>query len=121
MRAALYVGVGGFAGSVLRYLLSLIPVSEKAAFPVVTLAINVIGSFAIGILSALAARHEGISPEVMLLLRVGVCGGFTTFSTFALEITTLAGAGRGWMAALYVLASLAMGGLAVLAGKAVAG
>ncbi len=121
MRAVLAVGIGGFIGSVCRYLMSLIPVSEKTAFPIVTLAINVIGAFAIGLLTALAARYENMNPEVMTLLRVGVCGGFTTFSTFALEITALFGTDRGWMAALYMLASLVMGVLAVLAGKAVVG
>jgi CrcB protein len=120
MRAIIAVGIGGFLGTVCRYLLSLIPVSERTAFPVVTLLINVLGALAIGVLSGLAARYKGASPELMTFLRVGVCGGFTTFSTFALEITGLWGAGRPWMSAAYMALSLILGVVAVLAGKALA-
>jgi len=120
MRAAIAVGIGGFLGTVCRYLLSLIPISEKTAFPVVTLLINVLGALAVGVLSGLAARCEGLNPQWMAFLRVGVCGGFTTFSTFALEIANLAGADRPWMAAAYAALSLILGVAAVLAGRALA-
>ena len=77
------VGIGGFIGSVCRYLIGLLPIEASSGFPIKTLAINVVGSFCIGLIAALAAKNEGMNPHVVLLLKVGVCGGFTTFSTFA--------------------------------------
>lgn len=117
MLVVLAVGFGGFLGTVLRYLLTLIPVSEKTAFPVITLLINLFGALAIGILAGFAARYKGIDSNLMAFLRVGICGGFTTFSTFALEITNLFDAGRVWMGAVYMLLSMVLGVAAVLAGK----
>ena len=120
MRAVLFIGFGGFLGTVCRYLMSLIPVSERTDFPVVTLLVNLLGALAIGVLSGLAARHKGLDPDLVAFLRVGVCGGFTTFSTFALEITNLMGNGRPWMSAAYMALSLLFGIAAVLLGRAVA-
>ena len=120
MRAVPAIGFGGILGTVCRYLMSLIPIPEKAVFPVVTLLINVLGALAIGVLTGLASRHKGLDPDLMAFLRVGVCGGFTTFSTFALEITNLMGNGRHWMSAAYMALSLIFGVAAVLAGRAIA-
>ncbi|HNW87364.1 MAG TPA: fluoride efflux transporter CrcB [Candidatus Limiplasma sp.] len=114
------VGLGGFIGSVCRYFLSLLPYSEKTGFPVITLAINVLGALLIGILAGLSMRVQGIDPRLLTFLRVGFCGGFTTFSTFALEISGLMDAGRGWAGAGYVILSLVLGVAAVFAGKALA-
>lgn len=97
-----------------------VPIQEKTAFPFATLAVNVLGAFAIGIIAGLAERHEGINPNLLAFLRVGVCGGFTTFSTFALEIVGLSGDGRVWMGALYALLSLLLGVAAVLTGRILA-
>jgi CrcB protein len=99
--------------------MSLIPVSEKTAFPLVTLLINILGAFLIGLLAELAARYEGINPDLMTFLRVGICGGFTTFSSFALEVTTLAGSGRTWMSVAYMVASMVFGVAAVWMGRAI--
>jgi CrcB protein len=120
MRAVLFIGFGGLLGTVCRYLMTLIPVSEKTAFPVVTLLVNVLGALAVGILSGLATRYKGLDPDLMAFLRIGVCGGFTTFSKFALEVTNLMGSGRPWMSAAYMALSLLFGVAAVLAGKAIA-
>jgi fluoride exporter len=117
MRACIIVGLGGFLGTVCRYLLTLIPISNKSSFPIVTLSINVIGALLIGILAALAARYEGANAELMTFLRVGICGGFTTFSTFALEVSNLFGAGKAWMGILYISLSLILSLLAVGLGK----
>lgn len=119
MRACIIVGLGGFLGTVCRYLLSLIPISEKTSFPVVTLTINILGAFVIGILAGLSIKKPGFSAEWMTFLRVGICGGFTTFSTFALETTNLFGSGKAWAGALYILLSLILGIAAVLAGKSI--
>ncbi len=120
MQTVVAVGIGGFIGSVLRYLMAQVPIQEKTAFPFATLAVNVLGAFAIGIIAGLAERHEGINPNLLAFLRVGVCGGFTTFSTFALEIVGLSGDGRVWMGALYALLSLLLGVSAVVTGRILA-
>jgi fluoride exporter len=117
MRVCIIVGIGGFLGTVCRYLLTLIPISNKSGFPVVTLLINVIGALLIGVLAALAAKYKGVNADLMTFLRVGICGGFTTFSTFALEISNLFGAGKTWMGILYISLSLILSLLAVSLGK----
>ena len=106
------VGLGGFIGSVLRYLAGKIPLPSSGGFPASTLAVNVLGSFAIGLLAALAAKHSGFSPRLLLFMKAGVCGGFTTFSTFSLESLELIRAGACGTAAAYMLLSAALGVLA---------
>ena len=116
----LAVGLGGCIGSVLRYLVGLLPVGT-AAFPVKTLAINVAGAFVLGLVCAWAARHLDVSPQLVLFLKVGLCGGFTTFSTFALETADLLQTGA-WPAALaYVAASVTLSVAAVFGAEALVG
>ncbi len=80
----LLVGLGGCVGSVLRYWLSgVVQQAAGAPFPFGTLAVNVLGSLAIGALSELADEHHLLTPETHGLLVVGLLGGFTTFSAFA--------------------------------------
>lgn len=115
----LCVGLGGFVGSVLRYLVTLLPYG--AGFPVKTLAINVLGAFVLGLICALATRHVDASPQLMLMLKVGLCGGFTTFSTFALETSGLLQSGA-WPAALaYAAASVVLSVAAVFGAEALVG
>ena len=83
MLNCLFVGIGGFIGSVCRYLIGLIPVSENTEFPIKTLCVNVIGSFLIGLIAFSVQGGKNIDPRMVLLLKVGICGGFTTFSTFS--------------------------------------
>ena len=113
MLNCLAVGVGGFIGSICRYLVGLIPLKDQSGFPYKTLAINIVGAFVLGLLSAYAAKNPNASPRLMLMLKVGVCGGFTTFSTFAYESTTLFSSGKSSMALIYVLISVIAGVLAV--------
>jgi len=101
----IFVGVGGFIGSVLRYLVSLIPLRHESGFPLVTLGINVLGAFVLGLIMA-AGRSTGLDPRTMLFLKVGVCGGFTTFSTFALEAHGLLSGGKPLVAILYMVLSV---------------
>ena len=117
MLNCLAVGLGGFVGAVCRYLLGLIPVRNAQGFPVTTLIINIVGAFAIGCIVSLAARDSRLDPRVLLFLKTGICGGFTTFSTFALETTDLLGAGKPVTAAVYVLLSVILGVAAVYAGQ----
>ena len=113
MLDCLAVGLGGFAGSVLRYLAGRLPLQSPEGFPYATLIINVLGSFAIGLIAAVAAKHADIDPRLVLFLRVGLCGGFTTFSTFSSETFSLLRAGSYGGAAAYVLLSVLLGVLAV--------
>lgn len=118
MAECLFVGIGGFIGSVCRYLIGLIPLSPSNGFPVKTLVINVAGAFAIGLIAAAVAKNADISPRIVLLLKTGICGGFTTFSTFALEISDLIRGGSWAAAAAYMLLSLILGVAAVFAAEA---
>ena len=84
MLNCLIVGAGGFIGTIFRYMLSLIPVTEDTVFPYVTLLINVLGAFLIGLIMGISGKLDLLSPSMLLFLKVGICGGFTTFSTFAM-------------------------------------
>ena len=105
----LAVGAGGFLGSVFRYLISLIPISESAVFPIKTFIINIIGCIAIGAIAVAVSKNVEMSPQALLFLKVGLCGGFTTFSTFALETADLMKAGHVDAALVYVLLSVLIG------------
>ena len=115
-----FVGLGGLVGSVLRYLVSLIPLRHESGFPLVTLGINVLGAFLLGLIMVAAGRNSGIDPRTLLFLKVGVCGGFTTFSTFALEAHTLISGGKPAVALLYMLLSVVLCVLAVFGAGALA-
>lgn len=117
MLNCLAVGAGGFLGAVLRYLCSLLPLGRDGGFPVGTLLVNVLGAFAIGLIAAAAA----LSPRMILFLKTGICGGFTTFSTFALETSGLLQAGRLLAAAAYVVLSVLLSVGAVALVQALAG
>ena len=122
MLNCLAVGAGGFLGAVLRYLCSLLlPLGRDGGFPVGTLLVNVLGAFAIGLFAAAAARHAALSPRMILFLKTGICGGFTTFSTFALETSGLLQAGRLPAAAAYVVLSVLLSVGAVALVQALAG
>jgi len=118
MKELLWVFVGGGLGSVLRYGVSLLqgrPVTD-GGFPWATLSVNVVGCLLIGALTALCARQV-LGNDLRLLLVVGLCGGFTTFSTFGNEALTLIRNGAWGMAAAYVLISVLGGLLAVALGS----
>lgn len=108
MMNCLIVAAGGAVGAVLRYLVTLLPMNPENGFPLKTFLINVAGSFLIGIVAALAARNS-LNPGLTLFLKVGICGGFTTFSSFALETQGLLEGGNSGIALLYVILSLICG------------
>ncbi|MBF0332257.1 MAG: fluoride efflux transporter CrcB [Alphaproteobacteria bacterium] len=108
------VAAGGAAGSVLRHLtMARIGAHLGTDFPWGTLAVNVLGSFVMGVLVEVMALVWSTSQEVRALLTVGVLGGFTTFSTFSLDVATLIGRGQHGLAAGYAVASVvaSVGGL----------
>ncbi len=113
------VGIGGFIGTVCRYLIGLFPVKAENGFPVKTLLINIAGAFVISFITALAAKNKEINPRIILMLKTGVCGGFTTFSTFAYESADLMKNGNMTAAFCYILLSVVCGILAVFAGQMV--
>jgi CrcB protein len=82
----LYVGVGGAMGSVLRYLLSLLAQRFSLSFPYGTLAANLLGCLVIGAVMTLAASSVSLTPAWRLFLATGICGGFTTMSSFVYEL-----------------------------------
>lgn len=98
----LFVGLGGATGAMLRYAISLIP--YKGGFPLLTLITNIIGALAIGFITGFAIKKV-VSQNAMLFLKTGVCGGFTTFSTFSLEAYKLFEGGNTVMAISYALLS----------------
>ena len=114
----LFVGLGGMFGAVCRYLLGLLPVKPQNSFPLITFCINAIGAFLIGAIVALSVRHTSVNPRLILFLKVGFCGGFTTFSTFALESAGLLTDGHGFVSLCYILLSVTVCILAVWAGQA---
>ena len=88
MIAALCVGAGGFCGAIARYLLGLLP--YQGQFPLITFVINFTGAVAIGaVVEAASIRPGMLPPNAVLFLKTGLCGGFTTFSTFSLETLCL--------------------------------
>ena len=103
-----FVGLGGAAGSICRYLLGLLPLKPASGFPAITLCINIAGAFALGLIGALAGKYAKLNPQMLLFLRVGVCGGFTTFSTFSLESLTLLERGKWLLGGSYMLLSMAL-------------
>lgn len=116
MLDCLAVGLGGLLGSICRYLLGLIPLKNPSEFPFITLVINVLGAFVLSVVATLAAKNS-ISPRSILFLKVGLCGGFTTFSTFAYESAKLLSSGSTGTGILYMCLSAVLGVLAVFAGS----
>jgi fluoride exporter len=105
------VAIGGAIGSVLRYLMVV-----QVGTPIATLVVNVVGSFAMGVLFVTLASRTSLSP----LLMTGVLGGFTTFSAFSLDALKLWEAGDTLQATLYVLASVILSLVAAALGAAIA-
>lgn len=107
MLPILMVGAGGFIGSVLRYLLSLLGQRFSFTFPHGTLWANLLGCLALGIVTALATETETLSPTTRLFLATGICGGFTTMSTFTYETFQFAQDSEYLYAAVYFVATIA--------------
>ena len=119
MLNCLCVGFGGFIGSVLRYLIGLVEFKEVMVFPIKTLAVNVIGSFCIALVVALGMKNQSLDPRVVLFLKVGICGGFTTFSTFAFESVQLFQGDRPGFAVAYIVLSVVLSLAAILFAQAI--
>jgi|SRR5688572_17213411 fluoride exporter len=119
LKDILLVGLGGGAGSIARFL------TQRSfstwfphAFPIGTFVVNIVGCFIIGALLGLMEKGSMVKPELKLLLAVGFCGGFTTFSAFAAENIQLMKDGRLLYFFLYTIASVVLGLSATFAGIA---
>jgi len=110
-------GSGSFLGGILRYLTQLLfSKFFSDSFPLGTLLINIIGSFLIGIIFSLSEKSDIISQEAKIFIAVGICGGFTTFSSFSIENLFLLRDGQYIQMILYSLLSVFLGISAALAG-----
>ncbi len=113
-----FVGIGGFLGSIFRYLLSQMPIKSQMNLPITTLIINITGSFVIGLIAATAAKSSHVDEHMILFLKVGLCGGFTTFSTFSLESHQLFQNGQTFSALIYIGLSVTLCILSVAGAEA---
>ena len=111
MGKILWVGFGGFLGSIGRYLLSgyVQHLLRNTGFPYGTLAVNLIGCLFIGFLSQWAATRGFLSSDARLFVFVGLLGGFTTFSTFGNETMNLWQAGTSAAAFANIVGHVALG------------
>jgi len=116
----LAVGAGGAFGAVFRYLCGLVPIKAESGFPVITFAINIIGAFLIGFIVAVSGKRTGFDPRLLLFIKVGICGGFTTFSTFSLESLGLLQNGKYGCAVAYIVSSVVLCVFATMAAQIIA-
>ncbi len=111
------IGIGGFIGSVARYFVSKLNLSfDLLSIPVGTLLVNILGSFLIGFLTGIADKSALLNVEWRMFLMVGLCGGFTTFSTFTGENLMLLHSGQIVTIFLYSGLSIILGFSAVFLG-----
>lgn len=116
----LWIALGGAIGSVLRYGIGMAMHGLSGLFPIGTMIVNIIGSILLG---AIFAMQEGalksMSDEMWLFLSIGICGGFTTFSTFGLETYLLWKEKHIVEAALYMISSMIAAPASIALGYAV--
>ncbi len=116
LAVSFFIGLGGFAGSLSRYGLSLASQRFSISWPLGTLAANVLGCFAIGLITGFSERGELMSPELRLILATGFCGGFTTMSSMIYETAQMFGDGEYMHAGFYAGGSFVLSMAAFAAG-----
>ena len=104
------IGIGSFLGGIFRFLLITLIKNNPLSLPWGTLSVNIFGCLVIGLLHALFERHHFGSPELRMFLTIGICGGFTTFSSFINELFHYLGENQYSLFFLYALSSF-LGGL----------
>ena len=110
MSKLILLAIGGTAGTMARYLLAgAVHGFAGASFPYGTLVVNLLGCFIVGFLAAISENKFVLSPNLRLLLMIGFCGAFTTFSTFILETSNLIREGETFRALANVIISVIVG------------
>jgi len=118
LRTLLLIGLGGFLGSISRFLIALsVNRIFQSVLPIGTLVVNIVGCLFIGVIYSLAEQKNIMSPELRVFLGVGFCGGFTTYSSFAFEKFSLIKSGDFLMLSIYIGASVFLGLIAVYIGS----
>lgn len=114
----IYVGIGGFIGACLRYIISAkVPKLLGTQLPYGTLIVNVLGGILIGFIMELSLNSDLISPNLRLFLTTGIMGGLTTFSTFSYESISLFSEGSYLLGILNVVLNLFLSLFGVMLGK----
>lgn len=98
IRNLIFVGLGGACGAIMRYGITLLFTMLQWSTTIGTFLTNIVGSFCIGLVTSCCQQHSW-----MLFLSVGMCGGFTTYSTFSMQSVTMLQQGRYGTAACYIL------------------
>lgn len=120
MQKILLVGIGGFIGSILRYVISKGSSNIFGGqFPYGTLIVNVLGGILIGFIFELSSSTDFISPNTRLLLTTGIMGGLTTFSTFSYETITFFSNGSYFLGFVNIVLNLCLSLLGVMGGKSI--
>lgn len=114
----LFVALGGAIGTMGRYTISLIPV--KTVFPILTLITNALGAILIGFIVGLVSKRGDISQNAVLFWKTGVCGGFTTFSTFSLEAFSLIENHQIALGSVYIIISVGFCIVGIMLGQQLA-
>ncbi|SMC81621.1 fluoride efflux transporter CrcB [Moheibacter sediminis] len=119
LKSLIFIGIGGAAGSILRFLVS--HFTKKfwnGEFPLATFLVNLSGCLLIGLFIGVMLKWQNLGTDFRMLLIVGFCGGYTTFSAFALENFDLLNSGKISVTLIYALASVILGIVCVWAGMA---
>lgn len=118
VKTLMIVGIGGFIGTVARFLISrYFQVNVSSMFPWATFIVNIVGCLLIGVIYGISEKGDFLSPEARLFLTVGICGGFTTFSTLSNDAFLLLRQQEWIRFAFYTSFSFFLGLLAVYAGR----
>ncbi|HET6559088.1 MAG TPA: fluoride efflux transporter CrcB [Prolixibacteraceae bacterium] len=118
VKSLLIVGIGGFIGTVARFVVArYFQYNASSVFPWSTFIVNIAGCLLIGLIYGITEKGEFLSSDIRLFLTVGICGGFTTFSTFSNDSFLLVQEQEWFRLALYTSLSVFLGLMAVYAGR----
>lgn len=118
IKSLFIAGIGGFIGTVVRFVIArYFQLNYASVFPWSTFIVNVVGCFLIGLIYGVSEKGDFMSSDIRLFLTVGICGGFTTFSTFSNDAYLLMQNQEWFRFALYTSLSVFLGLIAVFFGR----